>query len=194
MNKLYRKASRVVFCLAVFMLGCENIALVGRPTLESRGQPSSVTATVNGVDHGLRELYLRTAADQHWVVNYSRDTRVLSDGREYEPTALRVGDRVQVALREGPDKKLYAEEIRVQGTATGAATHVRTVEGTVERVLRDRGVMDVRLSDGNVLTVYVPPSASAETQARFGEVRRGDYVRLDGERLGGDRLELLAFR
>ena len=196
MKKSIGSAGRAVMVamIAAVLFGCENIALIGRPTLESRGQPRNITATVNGVDHGLHEIYLRAAGDQHWVVNYTGDTRVVSDGREYGPTALRVGDQVQVDLREGSDKRLYAEQIRVERGATSSRVGIRAAEGTVERVLRDRGVLELRVLNGDLLTIYVPPTASAETRARFDAIRAGDYVQLEGERLGDDRLELLAFR
>jgi hypothetical protein len=184
--------------LALVLFGalyaCENIALIGRPTLESRGAPRNITATVDGLDHGLHEIYLRSGSDQHYVVNYTNDTRVISDGREYGPTGLRVGDRVQVAVREGADRRLYAQEIRVASGAASASTGIRTVEGTVERVLPERGVLELRVLNGDLLTIYVPQSASDAIRDRFQRIRVGEHVRLEGERLSEDRLELLAFR
>ena len=183
-----------VMLVAAALHACENIALIGRPTLESRGQPRNVTATINGVDHGLHEIYLRAGSDQHYVVNYTKDTRVIGDGREYGPTGLRVGDRVRVDLHEGSDKRLYAEEIRVESGAASGASGIRTVEGTVERVLPERGVLELRMLSGDLLTIYVSPSASDVVRDRFQRIRSGDYVRLEGERLSDDHLELLAFR
>ena len=75
-----------------------------------------------------------------------------------------------------------------------ATTGVRNVEGTVERISLERGVIELRARNGELLTIYVPESSSAETKDRFHRVWIGDYVRLEGEQLSENRLELLAFR
>jgi hypothetical protein len=55
-------------------------------------------------------------------------------------------------------------------------------------------VLELRVLSGDLLTIYVPESVSEATRSRFQRIRVGDYVRLEGERLGEHRLELLAFR
>ena len=182
--------------LAPTLSGCDNnIALIGRPTLESRGPPERVTATVDGVDHQLREIYLLAEGNQHYVVSYLSGTRVTSQGRDYPVDNLRPGDRVEVDVREGADKRLYADQVRVLGSGGAAATtKVRNVEGTVERVSLQRSVIELRTRSGELLTIYVPESSSQETKDRFHRVWVGDYVRVEGELLSENRLELLAFR
>jgi hypothetical protein len=64
----------------------------------------------------------------------------------------------------------------------------------VERILPERGFLELRMTNGQLLTVYVPESSSEQTRNRFNRIRAGDMVRLEGERLSEDRLELLAFR
>lgn len=188
-----RRASSLVM-IATALYGCESVALIGRPTLESRDSPRDITATINGIDAQRRELYLRSGSDQHYVVNYTDDTRVIVDGREQSPTGLRVGDQVRVNLREGGDRRLVAERIRVEGGAAAGASGIRTVEGTAERVMPERDVLELRTSNGDLLTIYVPESLSAVTKDRFQQIRPGDHVRLEGERLSENRMELLAFR
>jgi len=91
--------------------------------------------------------------------------------------------------------RLYADQVRVVGSGgASAATAIRNVEGTVERVSLARGVLELRSRSGELLTIYVPDSSSAETRDRFHRVWIGDYVRLEGEQLSESRLELLAFR
>jgi hypothetical protein len=184
-----------LFLAAAILSGCENIALIGRPTLESRGPPERVTATIEGLDHQLQELYLLAEGNQHYVVRYLSGTRVTAQGRDYPAADLRAGDRVEVELREGADMRLYADQVRVVGSGgASAATAIRNVEGTVERVSLARGVIELRSRSGELLTIYVPDSSSAETRDRFYRVWIGDYVRLEGEQLSENRLELLAFR
>ena len=184
-----------LFLAAAILSGCENIALIGRPTLESRGPPEAITATIDGVNHQLRELYLLAGGNQHYVVRYLSGTRVTAQGRDYPAADLRAGDRVEVELREGADMRLYADQVRVVGNGgASAATAIRNVEGTVERISLARGVIELRSRSGVLLTIYVPDSSSAETKDRFYRVWIGDYVRLEGEQLSENRLELLAFR
>lgn len=195
MNKIIqtlRRASTLVL-IAAALYGCESIALIGRPTLESRGQPRDITAAVNGIDPQRREIYLRAGGDQHYVVNYTDDTRVMVDGREQPVTGLQVGDQVRVNLREGEGRRLVADQIRVESRAVAGATAVRTVEGTVERVMTDRRILELRTPSGDLLTIYVPDWLNDAVKNRFQRIRAGDYVRLEGERLSESRMELVAF-
>ena len=183
--------------LAALLLGgalaaCENIALMPRPSIEGPNQAKSVTATVNGIDNKLREIYLRTANNQHYVVNYTTGTRVIDGGRAAGVNDLRTGDQVRVEIREGTGGRLFADEISLEGA--GRANALRTIEGTVERILHERGFLELRAAGGTLTTVYVPEGSSAETRSRFQRIRVGDTVRVEGERLGEDRLELVAFR
>lgn len=174
------------------VLGCESIALMPRPSVEAPNAVTTVTATVNGIDSQVREIYLRTANNQHYVVNYTAGTRVMDRGRSSAIDNLRVGDQVRVEVREGTGRRLFADEILLEGPAAGASA-TRTVQGTVERVLPERGFLELRAANGRLLTIYLPESSSAETRNRFNRIREGDVVRLEGERLDEDRIELIAF-
>jgi translation initiation factor IF-1 len=190
-----RCGALTLLLVAAILSGCENIALIGRPTLESRGPPERVTATIDGADHQVQELYLLAGGNQHYVVRYLSGTRVTAQGQDYPAVNLRAGDRVEVELREGADNRLYADQVRVVGSGgASAATGIRNVEGTVERLSLARGVLELRSRSGELLTIYVPEASSAETRDRFHRVWVGDYVRLEGEQLSENRLELLAFR
>ena len=124
-----RNAIAPAFALLLFGgfgSGCENIALMPRPTIEAPNAAKNVTATINGLDHGLRELYLRTDRNQHYVVNYTTGTQVTSRGRSASVSDLKAGDRVTVELREGSGRRLFADEIRLEGP--GTASPLRTVD------------------------------------------------------------------
>jgi translation initiation factor IF-1 len=177
----------------VFLGGCETIALMPRASLEAPDPLRSITATVNGIDPQLREVYLRTSNNQHYVVNYTNDTPVSNHGRESAIADIRVGDQVRVDVREERGR-LYANRIALESTGAPGASGIRTVEGTVERVLPERGFLELRTLNGELITVYVPESSTAAVKNRFNRIREGDHVRLEGERLSEDRLELLAFR
>jgi len=179
--------------MAVLWAGCESIALMPRASIDAPGAPSIITATVNGIDTNLREVYLRTANNQHYVVNYTNQTRVTDRTREYAVNGLRAGDQVRVDLRQGDDRRLYADRIVLESAGTPETSGIRTVEGTVERILKERGFLELRTVSGDLLTIYVPESSSEATKSHFNRVREGDHVRVEGERLSENRMELLAF-
>jgi hypothetical protein len=184
-------AAAILF--ATFFGGCESIALMPRRSLDAPDPLRSITAMVNGIDPQLREVYLRTSNNQHYVINYTSDTRVTDRGRDYAIGGLRVGDRVRVDVRE-EGRRLYANEMTLESAGAPGANGIRTVEGTVERVVPERGFLELRVLNGDLITVYVPESSSAAVKNRFNRIREGDLVRLEGERLSEDRLELLAFQ
>jgi translation initiation factor IF-1 len=174
--------------------GCENIALMPRAAIDAPDAPRSITATVNGIDPRLQEVYLRTANNQHYVVNYTNETRVLDRGREQAVSKISSGDEVRVDVRQGTDRRLYADQITLLSAGGAAAAGIHTVQGTVERVLPERGLLELRLVNGELLTVYVPESSSQATRSRLARIREGDVVSIEGERLGANRMELIAFR
>ena len=185
----------VLVLLVALLSGCESIALMPRRSIDAANPPRTITATVNGVDPKLEEIYLRASGNQHYVVNYTQDTRVSDRGRSFPVADLKIGDQVRIDLRENSGRRLYADQIRVESAGTSNATiGVRTVEGTVERIVPERGFLELRALNGGLLTVYVPESTSAGTRDRFNRIQVGDQVRLEGERLSEDRLELMAFR
>jgi translation initiation factor IF-1 len=188
------KLTLLVAFMTGLVSGCENIALMPRATIDAPDAPRSITATVNGIDTRLHEFYLRTANNQHYVVNYTNETRVLDRGREQALSKISSGDEVRVDVRQGTDRRLYADRITLLGAGGTAAAGIHTVQGTVERVLPERGLLELRLVNGDLLTVYVPESSSEATRSRLARVREGDVVSIDGERLGANRMELVAFR
>jgi hypothetical protein len=192
----YRYLARLILLVAL-LSGCERIALMPRPSLDAPDPPRTITATVNGVDSVLEEIYLRASGNQHYVVNYSKETRVSDGGGSFPVADLRVGDQVRVDLRENTGRRLYADRIRLEGKnsdSVSSAIGIRTVEGTVERIVPERGFLELRALNGALVTVYVPEWTSSSTKERFKRIHVGDRVRVEGERLGDDRLELLAFR
>ena len=194
------KSARVSFHKAVtsallvaVLAGCESIALMPRPDIEAPNALRSITGNIHGIDEQLRELYLRTPGNQHYVVNYTNETRVTDRRREVAIGGLRVGDQVRVDVRE-EGRRIYAREISLESPAAPGASGIRTVEGTVERIVPERGLLELRLLNGDLIAVYVPESSSNATRSRFERIREGDHVRIEGERLSENRMELVAFR
>lgn len=179
--------------LVALVVGCESIALMPRPDIDAPDAPRSITASINGIDQQLREVYLRTRNNQHYVVNYTNDTRITDRGRELSVSQLRVGDQVRVDVRE-EGRRLYARQILLESPGAPGASGIGIVEGTVERIIPERGLLELRVLNGDLIVVYVPESSSVATKRRFDRIREGDNVRLEGERLSENRMELVAFR
>ena len=73
-----------------------------------------------------------------------------------------------------------------QSGSTGSTT----IEGIIERVRDDRGVVELRTASGNVTAVYLPPNASERIVEEFRRLRPGDFVQLQGFFLGEHQFEL----
>ena len=181
--------------VVAMLSSCESIALMPRRSLDAPDPLRTITATVNGIDTKLEEIYLRTSGNQHYVVNYTKATRVSDRDRTVAVADLRMGDQVRVDLRENTGRRFHAEHIRRESrtSVTNDTVGIRTVEGTVERIVPERGFLELRALSGALLTVYVPESTSVITREKFNRIRVGEQVRLEGERLSDDRLELVAF-
>ena len=81
-HMIYRK---ILAALALVMLiasaGCENIALIGRPSLELEGD--ELAGEVTGLDARIREIHLQPTQGPRRVIWYDDNTRVTYRGREY---------------------------------------------------------------------------------------------------------------
>jgi hypothetical protein len=107
--------------------GCDNIALIGRPTVEvgSGLEEIEFVAEVESFDAHSRQLYLRTSGGERKVVSFTPATRVIIEGREYPVTDLKSGDRVVMQLHKDPRGNEYTDLIRVRKNLPGQGGTVR---------------------------------------------------------------------
>ncbi len=207
--------SACVIALAV-LTGCVPPPAVTQPTLsEARaGQqpqagdltlaPGEVQGEVTDVDPATHEIHVRTDDGRMAAIVYDPAyTRVTYHARDYSVADLQPGDLV--AFHTVPPGGRYIDMIRVQepvqARASGPAYVQRplpprseVVEGTVVRINYDLGVFDVRPRNGGpIVTVSVPYNATARDVESFRTLRRGDYVRLEGQYYNPDSFQLLAF-
>lgn len=203
MNLLSRAASGLTLAVALTAVpGCsDNIALVGRPTLEL-GQDEFV-AEVERLDTSSREIHLRPNNSRTRVVGYRADARVLFRGREYPVTQLEAGDIVAMQLRQDSRGNSYTDLVRVQesardrnqsrGASSRSAGGIQTVDGRVEQVDFQRNSFEVRDQSRARVLVSMPDNARRSDVDRFRALRSGDYVRAEGRFLDRDRFELDGF-
>jgi hypothetical protein len=203
MNLIDRGALGLTLALALTAIaGCsDNIALVGRPTLEL-GQDEFV-AEVERLDTSSREIHLRPNNSRTRVVGYSTDARVMYRGREYPVTQLEGGDIVAMQLRQDSRGNSYTDLIRVQesirdrdqsrGDTSRPGTGIQTIDGRVEQVDFQRSSFEMRDQSRARLLVSLPYNARRSDVDHFRALRVGDYVRAEGRFLDRERFELDGF-
>jgi len=203
MTRINRAALGLTLSLALTAIaGCsENIALVGRPTLEL-GQDEFV-AEVERLDTSSREIHLRPNNSRTRVVGYSTDARVMYRGREYPVTQLEGGDIVAMQLRQDSRGNSYTDLIRVQesirdrdqsrGDTSRPGTGIQTIDGRVEQVDFQRSSFEIRDQSRARLLVSLPYNARRSDVDHFRALRVGDYVRAEGRFLDRERFELDGF-
>jgi len=107
MNYFNPAASGLVLAVALTALaGCggTNTALVGRDALPARESRQAVqndiVRTVERVDSGFSEIYLRPSPGHPGMVTYSAETRVMYLGRVYPVSQLQSGDVIAMRMEK----------------------------------------------------------------------------------------------
>jgi hypothetical protein len=202
-NRFNHTASCVVVGLMLTVsVGCsDNIALVGRPTLQL--DQDEIFAEIVRVNTSSREIHLRPDDSRNRVVGYSADTRVLYHGREYPIAQLESGDKVSMQLKQDSRGNSYTDLIRVQesirdrdqsrGGIIRPGTGIQTVDGRVEQVDFQRSSFEIRGQSRELVLVSLPDNARRSDVDRFRALRSGDYVRVEGRFLDRERFELENF-
>ena len=204
--------------LSISVAGCVPVERAPRPTLDqvrlghARGQsiedtrlnPDEISGEIERIDPARREIAVITDNGRRQVIRYDVDrTRVTYHGRDYTIESVEAGDRV--AYRSFPRDAAYVDTIRVlepvqarttspSARAASPRSRVDIVEGTVERVDTNLGTFEVRSPAGKPITVSVPYNATAADVDSFRGLRRGDRVRVEGQFVNPDNLQLLSFR
>jgi hypothetical protein len=200
MNLINRAA--VGLALALALSGCsDNVALVGRPTLEL-GQDEFV-AEVERLNTSSREIHLRPNDSRTRVVGYSAEARVMYRGREYPVTQLEAGDIVAMRLRQDSRGNSYTDLIRVQesiqdrnqprGDGASAGRGIQTLDGRVEQLDFQRSSFEIRGQSRERVIVSLSDNARRSDVDRFRALRSGDYVRVEGRFVDRERFELENF-
>ena len=211
--------SSVLLTGIISLSGCVPVETVQRPSLnevrsgkvrgslaeDTRLQPGEISAEIDQIDPARRELRVVADDGRRDVLRYDINrTRVIYHGRDYIVDDLEAGDRI--VYGPPPRNGALVETIRVQEpvqarsgpsvarrTTTPPRPRTDVVEGTVDRVDYNLGVFEVRPSNGRIVTVSVPYNARAADVDNFRALRRGDPVRVEGEFVNPDNLQLLSF-
>ncbi|MBI4529285.1 MAG: hypothetical protein HY695_36260 [Deltaproteobacteria bacterium] len=195
-----RKDGFSFWILAVMLAvtgGCEEIALVGRPTI---GEPDEIVGEVERVDAGSREIVLRTGNRQATIVGYLPETRVIYRGHEFPVTHLEKGDIVSMRVQPERSGRSRTDLINVRKSARDAdrspadsTSEITMLVGTVERVDYEGRWFELRERSGGRVTVSVPRDARASQVEQFKIIRPGDSVLVEGRFIDRGRFEVEAF-
>jgi len=184
---------RATSLLALGMLligvpGCmENIALIGRPTIEE-GQ-DDVVGEVERVDVSGRRIYLRPNKSDRRVVALSLDAQVLDRGREYPLGRLKPGDVVAMQVKRDSRGDSYADLIRIQespasqrrGDVSSSVPRIETLAGRVVSVNRRDNSFELDDQSGPPVSVRLSEYVRDSDRDRLRTLRAGDHVRIEGK-------------
>jgi hypothetical protein len=174
-------------------------------TVLAAGEIRAEVTEVDPVHREIRVIWMD--GGRRDIIPYDLNyTRVRYHGYDYPVDALQPGDLV--AFVPAPRATPYIDTLRVQvpvqarvpgspyarATVPGTTVRGRMLEGTVDRIDYDRGVFDVRPRDGSrVVTIALPYNARRDDVDNFRRLRNGDYVRVEGEFVNADNVQLMAF-
>ncbi len=176
--------------------------VMGAPALDLALAPPEVRAQVLRIDPIARAVQVRTDDGRTEVLLYDVNrTRVLYHGSTYSAASLQSGDIV--AFRPPPrDREIDVIRIQqpVQARADrpvlarpAAPPRADVIEGTVDRVYHDRGVFEVIPRASRAVTVSLPFNATPADIENFRRLRPGDHVRIEGEFVNPETVQLVSF-
>ena len=203
MTHINRAALGLTLALTLTAIaGCsDNIALVGRPTLQL-GQDEFV-AQVDRLDTSSREIHLQPNSGRTRVVGYCTEARVLYRGREYPVSQLEAGDIVAMQLKQDSRGNSYTDLIRVQesirdrdqsrGGSIRPGTGNQMSMGGWSSWTSSAAHSKYAISPENgswFLSLTMLGGRMSIISGRFGF---GDYVKVEGRFLDRERFELENF-
>lgn len=174
------------------------------------GQQSDFRGEVRDVNS--RTLEVRTSNGRSVRVHYDRYTEVRNGDRRYSVRSLQRGDDVLVRTRRERNGALYARSVVLYRGSRGTydrrderrvprvpprrddAYSRTSLEGRVSRVERGgTSFLVTGTREGNVW-VTLRGNAARSVRDRASRLREGQYVRLRGRFLSGNRFEVEGFR
>jgi hypothetical protein len=213
MNGLMRGLRGAVLLGAgVAITGCSQLGTLGN-VLGGVMQPgvgsgSQVAGTVRYVDTQRQMIQVTTQNGQTGNVYFDNRTQVVYQQQNYSATALEQGDEVQMQLQQDQQGNYYTSYIMVTrsvqnsggynnntggGYNTGGYNNSMVqMEGRVGWVDYQRGQFSLVTNRGT-LTVMMPYNSSATDANQFRNLRQNAYVRVQGQMVSNNQLQLTRF-
>lgn len=168
------------------------------------GMGSQVRGEVEWVDDRGRQIEVRSGWGQSSRVRYDSRTEVVYRNQRYSVRDLERGDVVSMQVRRASNGESYADRIYVEesvrdrrGSGYPSSDYPsgrrEVFDGRILDIDYGRGWFELDSRDGRY-RVSLPYNPSRSLTDRFRRLRRGDSVRIEGERLNHERVELYRFR
>ena len=167
------------------------------------GGTGEVTAEIRAVDQRSQQIQVRTQDGRTGAIGYDQRTRVIYQQQEYPVSALEPGDVVTLRVQQDTRGNAYTDYIVVRQNVRDVAgrgntggvygTQLQRIDGTVLAVDQNRGAFQLRLRNGQTVVVTLPYNPRASERDRFQQLRRDQFVSVEGRFLGQDRFELERF-
>lgn len=192
------RAAAAALVLGTAASGCGAVAALTEHLRPVGGtEEGRITGELSKVDPGEEVLGIRTPNGTPIIVGFDSRTRVVHRGRDHRPDELEVGDVVTLRVRATRHGDLFTELVEVREAARQpGGDHrlgIHRTEGRVEEVDLRRGRFVLAPGHDRPVTVSLPFDAGRPAVQRFQRLQAGQWVRIEGYRLGEDRLELAGF-
>lgn len=182
--------------------GLENVlgGVLGPNAGSGSGQ---VAGTVRYVDTQRQTIQITTQNGQTGNVFFDNRTQVVYQQQNYPVTALEQGDEVQLQLQQDQQGNYYTSYVLVtrsvtnntggynNGGANNTANQVQ-VEGRVGWIDTQRGQFSLVTNRGTY-TVVMPYNTAASDANQFRGLRQNSYVRVQGQLVSNNQLQLTRF-
>jgi hypothetical protein len=165
-----------------------------------------VAGTVRYVDTQRQMIQITTQNGQTGNVYFDNRTQVVYQQQNYPVTALEQGDEVQLQMQQDQQGNYYTSYILVTRSVTNnntsnggynnggynnTANQVQ-VEGRVGWIDTQRGQFSLVTNRGTY-TVVMPYNTSASDTNQFRSLRQNSYVRVQGQLVSNNQLQLTRF-
>jgi len=177
-------------------LGTVGDVLAGGGVL---GLGNEISGEVRQVDTRRQQLQVEVSRGRTERISYDGRTEVVYRQRRYSVRDLERGDVVRVRVAEQRRGELYARRIQLQESVrdrrVGREANVRLqrIDGEVGRIDTRQGWFELRQNRGGTVVVTLPYEPGRGVRDRFRRLRRGDVIRIEGQRLNNSRVELHRF-
>lgn len=192
-----RVSRRTLVAAALLTLaGCAGMGSMADILMAGTGS-GDVSGEVRRIDERNRLIQVSSWYGSS-TVRYDGRTEVVYNGRRYPVRSLEYGDRVTVRVRRQDRREPYADRIYVERSARSAGRHEDRrherryyAEGRVHRIDQRQGWFELRPDRGSTVRVILPQRPHRGQVDDFRRLRRGDYVRVEGEPINRNRVELV---
>jgi len=214
MNGLMRGLrGAVVLGAGLAITGCSQLGTLGN-VLGGVIQPGAgsgsaqIAGTVRYVDTQRQMLQVTTTNGQTGNVYFDNRTQVVYQQQNYPVTALEQGDEVQMQLQQDQQGNYYTNYIMVTRSSTNSGGYntsnggyntggynnggVTQAEGRVGWIDYQRGQFQL-VTSGRTYTVMMSNNVAASDVNQFRSLRQNAYVRVQGQLVGSNQIQLTRF-